>query len=66
MKKNGTDCDVSVFGSTLSTDALRILASITPEELRAYAKRIGCLYGGKDEAEAMRCGKKLDRAARVA
>lgn len=63
--RNGAS-DVQFFGSALSTDALRILASMRPEELRALDRHVNalCLYG-KDEWHAMLAARKLHAAAEV-
>jgi hypothetical protein len=53
-----------VFGSVLPSDALRILASLTPAELIALDAFLftACLYGKNEEA-AYYGAQKLHRAA---
>jgi hypothetical protein len=57
-----------VYGSALSVDSLRILASMTPSQLRALGKRLrtACHYGGRDEGDAMAGASIIVKAAEVA
>jgi hypothetical protein len=57
-----------VTGSALSQDAIVILLSLTPTELRALNRHVRsmCLYGGREERAAMLGAAKLNRAAEVA